>query len=214
MRSTAPAAGTLTPPGEYEVEATYGAVRFKREINLPPGHKLGVIFTLNVGGIRVLPRLSGIGLPATPSFTTIYAASGTAAGQLVGVSELPGEIIRVGSGAYRIESRFSPGNVLAVTEVVVKPGRMSAIEIDHPAGLAHLAVKPPRPAVSWTITDETGAELPPIPGAIADVVLKPGRYTARAEFGDKTLTQTFSIGAGQSQDVSYRTKPAPLATPR
>lgn len=204
LRSTAPAAGTLTPPGEYEVEATYGAVRFKREVNLPPGHKLGVIFTLNVGGIRVLPRLSGIGLPATPSFTTIYAASGTAAGQLVGVSELPGEIIRVGSGSYRIESRFSPGNVLAVTEVVVKPGRMSAVEIDHPAGLAHLAVKPARPAVSWTITDEAGTELPPIPGATADVVLKPGRYTARAEIGDKTLIQSFSIGAGQSQDVVVR----------
>lgn len=201
MRSTAPTAGTLTPPGEYEVEATYGAVRFKRQINLPPGHKLGVVFTLNVGGIRVLPRLSGIGLPATPSFTTIYAASGSAAGQLVGVSEMPGEIIRVGSGSYRIESRFSPGNVLAVTEVVVKPGRMSAVEIDHPAGLAHLAVTPARPAVSWTITDETGAELPPIPGATADVVLKPGRYTARAEIGDKTLTRSFSIGAGQSQNV-------------
>jgi len=204
LRSTAAAAGTLAAPGEYEVEATYGAVRLKRKVNLPAGHRLSVVFTLNVGGIRVLPRLAGIGLPATPSFTTIYATSGTAAGQLVGVSEMPGEIIRVGSGSYRIESRFSPGNVIAVTEVVVKPGKMSAVEIDHRAGVAHLVLQPAKQAVSWTITDEAGAEMPPIPGASADVVLKPGRYTARASIGDATLTESFSIAAGESRSIVLR----------
>jgi len=202
LRSTAPVAATLATPGDYEVEAIYGAVRLKRPVSLPPGQKLNVVFTLNVGGIRVLPRVAGIGLPITPpSFTTIYAASGSAAGKLVGVSEMPGEIIRVGSGAYRVESRFSPGNVLAVADVTVKAGRMSAVEIDHPAGLAHLVLQPANDAVSWTITDEMGDELPPVGGAIVDVVLKPGRYTARAAIGNEVLTRDFTVTAGQSQDI-------------
>jgi hypothetical protein len=201
LRSKAPVAATLATPGDYEVEAIYGAVRLKRPVSLPAGQKLSIVFTLNVGGIRVLPRLAGIGLPATPSFTTIYAVSGSAAGKLVGVSEMPGEIIRVGSGAYRVESRFSPGNVLAVAEVTVKAGRMSAVEIDHPAGLAHLVLQRARDDVSWIVTDEMGDELPPIAGPTADVVLKPGRYTARAAIGDEVLTRDFTITAGQSQDV-------------
>ena len=189
-------------PGEYEVEATYGAVSLKRKVSLPPGQKLGVVFTLNVGGIRVLPRLAGIGLPATPSFTTIYAVSGSAAGQLVGVSEMPGEIIRVGSGAYRVESRFSPGNVLAVAEVVVKPGRMSAVEIDHPAGLAHLVVaagarrRCPGPSPMKRATN-----CRPLPALSRRCCLEARPLYRARRIGDITLTRNFSIAAGQSHDI-------------
>jgi hypothetical protein len=78
---------------------------------------------------------------------------------------------------------------------------MSAVEIDHPAGLAHLVLQPANDAVSWIITDETGTELPPVGGAIVDVVLKPGRYTARAAIGNDVLTRDFTVTAGESQDI-------------
>lgn len=200
-KSNEPVADISAAPGDYEIDATYGTVRLKRTVSLLAGQKLSVIFTLNVGGIRVLPRLAGIGLPTTQSLTSIYAASGTANGQLVDISEMPGEIIRVGSGTYRIESRFAPGNVVAVAEVVVKPGRMSAVEIDHRAGLAHLSLRQPSADAYWTIVDESGGELAPIAGDTADVVLKPGKYTARATISGVDQTVTFSIAAGQRRDI-------------
>ena len=91
--------------------------------------------------------------------------------------------------------------MVAVAEVVVKPGRMSAVEIDHRAGLAHLALRQPSADAYWTIIDDHGGELAPIAGDTADVVLKPGNYTARATVAGVDQTVTFSIAAGQRRDI-------------
>jgi len=188
-------------PGDYLVELRYGAVHFARTISLLEGNHLMVSFVLNAGGIRILPRLRGGALPAAPSRSLIYALSGPHAGELVTESSLPGEIVRVPSGDYRVESRFS-GNAVAVADVHVKPGIMSAVEIDHVAGLARLAfVGAPDAEVSWRITDATGLEIPAIDGLAATVVLKPGAYTAQADVGGETLSASFVIDAGEERDI-------------
>jgi hypothetical protein len=46
-----------------------------------------------------------------------------------------------------------------------------------------------------------GDELPPVGGAVVDVVLKPGRYSVRAALGEKVFDRDFTITAGQSQDI-------------
>ena len=144
---------------------------------------------LDAGGIRVLPRLQDLGLPATPSKSLIFALTGLRKGQLVASSTTPGEVLRVPSGDYRIESRFEPGNAMAVTDVTVRAGLMSAVEIDHKAGLARLSfVGAPDAQVSWRVADDDGSSLPAIEGLSADVVLKPGSYTATAQIGGETLT--------------------------
>lgn len=185
-------------PGDYVVEASYGAVKVERKLTLLAGQRLGVTFVLNVGGLRILPKLKQIGLPAARPFTSVYKASGIDGGTLIAITEEPGEILRLGAGAYRIESRFRPGNASAMTEVQVKPGRMSAVEIDMTAGIARLdASGVGEREVYWLITDAKGEELPGIPGPTADVVLKPGRYMLRTRIDGAEKTSVFTIEPGR-----------------
>lgn len=197
-----PVAQIATGPGDYIVEARYGAIRFARTVTLLQGNRLIVSFVLNAGGIRILPRLQGLGLPQTPSHTSIYAISGKLKGELIATSDMPGEIVRVAAGDYRIESRFTAGNAVAVADVRVKPGLMSAVEIDHAAGLARLAVAGvPDAEIAWSVSDGSGQLLSPPAGPIAEIVLKPGTYTATATANGETLTATFEIAAGESRDI-------------
>jgi hypothetical protein len=185
-------------PGVYVVEASYGAVRVERKLTLLAGQRLGVTFVLNVGGLRILPKLKQLGLPAARPFTSIYKASGIDGGTLIAITEEPGEILRLGAGTYRIECRFRPGNASAMTEVQVKPGLMSAVEIDMDAGIARLdASGAGEREVYWLITDAKGVELPGVPGPTADVVLKPGRYMLRTRIDGAEKISAFTIAPGR-----------------
>ena len=190
------------PPGDYSVEARYGSASFSQSLTLLEANRLMVSFVLEVGGIRVLPRVQGLGLTATQTQSLVYALSGADKGKLITISKVPGEILRVKSGDYRIESRFAAGNAVAVVDVHVNPGIMSAVEIDHTAGLARLSyVGAPDAHVSWLVTNDHGEELPAIDGLSASVVLKPGAYTAKAQIGTEHLTASFDISAGQERDI-------------
>ena len=190
------------PPGDYSVEAIYGSARFSQNLTLLQGNHLIVSFVLDVGGIRILSRLKNIDLQGASSQSLVYAVSGHNKGKLITISKTPGEVLRVEAGDYRIESRFSSGNAVAVADVHVKPGIMIAVEIDHSAGLARLAyVGAPDANVLWLVTDAKGEELPPIEGLSATVVLKPGTYVAKARIGAESLTANFEIAAGQARDI-------------
>jgi hypothetical protein len=195
-------ADAALPPGDYQVEAAYGTAHILQGVSVHEGTRLSVSFILNAGGLRVLPRIKGVDLPEVASRSMVYALSGIARGQLITTSHTPGEIIKITAGDYRIESRFDGGNAVAVTEVHVKPGIMSAVEIDHLAGVAQLSfVGPADVNVQWTITDEQGATLAPLTGLVANLVLKPGSYVADATVAGKTLTAKFNISAGQMRDI-------------
>lgn len=197
-----PIAQVAVAPGSYRVGIKYGAVQLSQTVTVAGGTKLIASFVLDAGGIRVLPRVQGVGLPATPSRSLVFALSGVRKGQLIATTERAGEILRVPAGDYRIESRFDQGNTSAVADVHVKPGLMSAVEIDHAAGLARLAfVGAPDAKILWHVADANGNALPAIEGLSADVVLKPGTYTAVAQTGGEILSAKFQIGAGESRDI-------------
>jgi len=185
-------------PGDYLVEASYGAVKVERQLTLLEGQRLGVTFVLNVGGLRILPKLREIGLPTARPFTSIYRTSGIDGGTLVAITEQPGEILRLGAGLYRVESRFQPGNATAVTEVTVKPGLLSAVEFDMSAGIARLDARDLHGNdVLWFIADDKGEVLPAVPGPTADVVLKPGRYQLRTRIDGVEKHSAFTIESGR-----------------
>jgi hypothetical protein len=174
----------------------------KRQLALLGGQRLGVSFVLNVGGLRVLPLVAEIGLPAARAETRIFATSGTANGAMVAMSTIPGEIVRLGAGSYRVESRFTPGNVSKTANINVKPGIMSAVQLELPAGVALLESKGATDGVVWTIESASGEVLPPVNGLHAAVVLAPGKYKFRARLGAEEHVTEFTIAAGKAQEVS------------
>ena len=197
-----PSADVAVPPGDYVVLIRYGAVTLSSTITLLEANRIMVSFVLNAGGLRVLPRVRDVGLPAAGTEARVFALGGSHNGKLVAVSAIPGEIIRVPAGDYRVESRFAAGNAKAVTDVHVKAGRMSAIDIDHKAGIARLAfVGSPSADVQWNVEDKAGQKVAAAEGLNADVVLVPGTYTASAHIGGEVLTATFEIATGEARDI-------------
>jgi hypothetical protein len=196
-----PVADLVTEPGDYDVTARYGTVTVARTVALLDEQRLGVSFVLNVGGLRVLPRVADLGLPAVKTETRIFSTSGKTSGQMVAMSTIPGEIIRLGAGSYRIESRFVPGNASATRQVTIAPGKLEAVEHDMPAGLVRLALPDDTPEAVWTVKSETGDLLPPLEGPDAALVLTPGTYSATASFGAENRVVTFSVKPGKTEDV-------------
>ncbi len=197
-----PTADVSVPPGDYEVNIRYGAVKLAATVSLLEQNRLKVSFVLNAGGLRVLPRVKDQGLPTVDVKSRVFALGGRFDGKLVAESSLPGEVIRVPAGDYRVESRFAPGNARAVVDVHVKAGKLSAIDIDHKAGIARLAfVGSPEAEVHWAVSDQNGAPVAALTGLNGDVVLAPGTYTAKAAVGSETLTATFDIASGQARDI-------------
>lgn len=198
----APEAAIAVPPGDYDVVIKFGAVTLRSSVTLLEANKLMVSYVLNAGGIRILPRVKDIGLPAARPNTRVFALGGRQNGKLVATSALAGEILRVPAGDYRIETGFETGNVKAVTEVHVYAGKLSALDIDHKAGLARLAfVGAPDAAVDWQVTDSDGKPIIQAAGLNADMVLKPGTYRAEAHVAGETLTATFAIAVGETRDI-------------
>jgi hypothetical protein len=190
------------PPGDYVVEAAYGAANLSQSVSLPPGSRIVASFILNAGGLSVAARLGDSTLPKAAPRIRVFALSEGKADRLVALSVKPGEIIRLPQGRYRVESLPAQGNAVAVADVDVKAGRVSTLDITHKASLARLSfVGSPSASVRWDIEDAKGRRIAEASGLNANLLLVPGTYTARATVGRELLTATFLIAAGETRDI-------------
>lgn len=187
------------PPGDYVVDARYGATVVNQTVSLIPGTRLKVSFVLDAGALKVAPLVSGIPVPPAAARVRVFSMDGK---KLMAVSVKPEELIRLPEGTYRVESQVSTGNVKAVADVHVTAGRVSSVTIAHKAGLARLAfVGAPNASVRWEVEDQSGLPIATRGGINANVTLLPGTYTARAQVGAELLTATFNIAAGEVRDI-------------
>lgn len=189
-------------PGQYVVEAQYGAVSVRETVRLTEGNAIAVSFVLNAGGLRVLPALKDIVAPDMPTQTLVYALAGPDKGKMVAHSEQAGELIKLVAGQYRVESRIGNGNTSAVTDVRVRPGKLSAIEVSHQAGIARLSyVGSPEAHVKWDVRPIDGTKIISVDGLTQKLTLKPGTYLAEAHVNGEILTAKFKIVAGEERDI-------------
>lgn len=96
---------------------------------------------------------------------------------------------------------------MAVADVTVKPGIMSAVHVAHRAGsvrieMTEAAGKP----VKWAFVTGGETYVPATDKAAAELVMKPGTYRVTAETGGETAEQTFDLVQGQSLDILLRVK--------
>jgi hypothetical protein len=189
-------------PGSYTVEAQYGAVAVREIVRVIDGSSVAVSFILNAGGLRVLPALKGISSAELPSKTFVYALGGIDKGKLIAHTEQPGEMLKLPAGLYRVESRIGDGNTSAVTDVRVRPGKISAVEVSHQAGLARLNfVGSPESHVTWDIRPIDGLKIASLEGLTHKLALKPGTYLAEAHVNGEILTAKFNIVVGEERDI-------------
>ncbi len=193
--SEEPLAETPLAPGDYVVEADYGTAKFFQPVTVTPGQRLVMTFILNIGGIRPLSRIDGVGYPSNmPATHDIYALTGPDAGKQIAAGVKQGEIVRVVAGTYRIESRFADGNTVAETKVTVKPGILSSIEISHLAAYAQVNIPATGTRLAtWKIQQIGGYwERSGKSDAFA-LVLAPGTYSVDAEVDGHDLKSEFTV---------------------
>jgi hypothetical protein len=190
------------PPGEYVVEAQYGAVSLRETVRLGEGNSIAVNFVLNAGGLRVLSSLKDLPIDGIQPKIMVYSLSGIDKGKLIAHSESAGELLKLPAGLYRVESRMGEGNAMAVTDVRIRPGKMSAIEVNHQAGIARLSfVGAPDAQVSWDVRPIDGLKFKSLAGITQKLALKPGTYLAEAHVNGEILTAKFNIAAGETRDI-------------
>jgi hypothetical protein len=190
-------------PGEYLVEAKYGAATFEVAFNVGEGNHVSVNLILNIGAVRILPIVPGAEDAAIKAVSKVYALAGLDRGKLVAQSRLPGEVLELAAGTYRIESRFENGNAMAVSDVQVRAGMMSAVEFHHKAGIARLAssdqISGP---ISWKINSLSGEVVSLSEVGQHDIVLQPGHYTAAANFNGNQFDTEFDLVVGETQTIT------------
>ena len=186
-------------PGQYHIEASFGSAHHEEFVDVQSGTKLGLSLVMNAGALRILPRVKGVNQMELASSAKVFALNGVEKGKLVATSTTPGQVLNVSAGDYRIESKFQNGNAIAVTDVHVKAGFMSAVNVDHFAGLAKLSIAGLKDqSVQWIVTDENGLELI---GTTAQFILKPGHYVARLVSDNQNLKSDFEISAGETLEI-------------
>jgi hypothetical protein len=202
-QGSTPVADILARPGDYRIDVEYGFARYSRVITLEPERRQSIAFNLNVGGLRVLSRLAADVPVAFSSSHRIFALSGASRAHLVAENAVPGDVLRLPAGRYRIESHLEPGNAVARVEVEVKPGLLSAVEIDHKAGIASFAfASGANQNRAWHILSPSGEIAVTLDGPSPAVVLAPGTYWVQAAAGANTITRSFTVFAGRHVQVT------------
>ncbi len=203
LRQSAPVIDTPLEPGDYLIEAEYGFHKVTEAVSIKRGHRIGLTLILNVGGIRALSKLDKLDVPnGISAHHAIYALSGPDAGKPIATSRNQGDVLRLGAGRYRIESRFSPGNTIAEHTVTVKPGLLSSMELAHQAGLARITVGTSlEGAVAWEVRKLDGTWMSGHTTPEAALVLAPGAYEVVAIVNGGVQKQRFSIKAGENRHI-------------
>jgi hypothetical protein len=192
FRDNSPVVDRVIEPGDYVVEAAYGTVRVAQSVTVLAGQSIGLTLILNVGGMRALAMVKDI--PPIQGIASRYDIYDEESGRLVSRSQEAGEVIRLRSGKYLVESRLLPGNTLARSTVAVKAGVLSSLEIKHEAGVAAVDVAD---RLSWTIRDLSTGWSASGEGRQDAVVLAPGIYEFESGRPGQQRLVSFTITAGE-----------------
>lgn len=193
------------PKGEYLVEAIYGFRHSARRIHVGEGEYVAMTFILDVGGLRPFSRLESLGpVHDVRTVHRVYALGGTGRGRLVTASAGQGQLLRLGKGEYRVESRFLPGNARAVSHVRIRPGILSSLEILARAGVVRIRPETAGGPIRWTVRDRQGPWRHEGEGE-GTLVLAPGRYVLTYGKGKGRISRNFTVDAGRNTVLEIRT---------
>lgn len=197
-------------PGTYLVRARYGYVAASKMIAVGEGKLTDATFVLNAGGLRILSHLVFVDTPAgTKATHFVYTGDTDENGmrQLIAKSQIQGEIIRLNAGRYRVISRLGDANSVVATDVEVSPGVLTAVEVNHKAGVLNLKIDKGQQSATATQTnlvvfDADGKLVLRSQGAAATAILAPGAYTVSVEQSGKKATHDLDIRIGENKAVS------------
>ena len=196
-------------PGQYLVRARYGHVTASKMVEVKPRKQSDITFVLNAGGLRILSHLIFVDAPRGKQATHfIYTGDADENGmrQLIAKSQIQGDVIALNAGRYRVISRLGEANSVVSTDVTVSPGVLTAVEVNHKAGVLSLKIDDDADAPSTAKTnlivfDDDGNLVARARGDDVQTILAPGRYSITVERAGKKVTEDFDIRIGESKAI-------------
>ena len=196
-------------PGQYLVRARYGHVTASKMVEVKPRKQSDITFVLNAGGLRILSHLIFVDAPRGKQATHfIYTGDADENGmrQLIAKSQIQGDVIALNAGRYRVISRLGEANSVVSTDVTVSPGVLTAVEVNHKAGVLSLKIDddadaPSTAKTNLVVFDDDGNLVARARGAAVQTILAPGRYSITVERAGKKVTEDFDIRIGESKAI-------------
>ena len=197
-------------PGRYLVRARYGHVTASKMVEVKPRKQSDITFVLNAGGLRILSHLIFVDAPRGKQATHfIYTGDADENGmrQLVAKSQIQGDVIALNAGRYRVISRLGEANSVVSTDVTVSPGVLTAVEVNHKAGVLSLKIDddadaPSTAKTNLVVVDDDGNLVARARGDAVQTILAPGRYSITVERAGKKVTEDFDIRIGESKAIN------------
>ena len=203
------------PPGQYVVRASYGAARAAKVLVVKPGKRIDATFILNAGGLRILPGLAFLDVPkGIAAKHWVFGASANEKGKrrLFAQSSAIGEVVRLNAGTYTLVSRFGSANAVVETNITIRPGTLTEVEINHKVGIVSFRLNaPPKNAsgdnaIKWQLVDAKGNIIVRADGKEMVQILAPGSYRIMVEHLGKSYTSEFMVEIGETKAVEIATK--------
>ena len=203
---SAPTAKFNLEQGDYVVRSDFGHANAAILVSVEPGKIADATIVFNAGGLRVKPSLAFLDIPKGKTTHLSLVRLDTSKSN-DGLGNIVAEkIIRLNAGSYELISKFGEVNAITKTNIVVKPGMLTDVEINHKAAivmfkLSDKAKGKTASPVSWHLLSQDGALLKKTTLPSPTHILAPGDYKITAIRGAKVHTSTFSVTVGENKSV-------------
>lgn len=194
-------------PGRYVVHAAFGQAGTSRIVRVDrPVRRIPVV--LEAGGLQLAAtNEDGSPLDDESLVFEIYAPGEFEEdGRRLVAEARPGWILPLPAGPYHVVSRYGDTNAVRSADLIVSPGKVTAVTMEHRAATVSLKLVSERGGdaladTAWTIATADGVELFDYVGAFPRLVLAEGTYVATVQYRDTEFTYTFAVEPAEDREV-------------
>lgn len=200
-----PSPSITLPSGDYVVRLAYDHVTASNVVSVRDEEITDATFVLNAGGLSVDAKLAFLEPPrGKQAKQWIYGKLKDKDGKPKAYARItdPKQTIRLNAGTYKLVSLFGSANSIVETEVTIKPGLLTEVEINHKSGIVSLKVPGYTSSnIPVKILDSKNKPVVTHNTKTGSYVLAPGSYKAVINHDGKNSETPFDVKEGEAKEV-------------
>ncbi|MGA0531861.1 hypothetical protein [Hansschlegelia sp. KR7-227] len=192
-------------PGNYVVHAVYGLVSVAKYVTVDAARPTARALVLPAGAVRLTAIVGDGGAPADKVTFALTRDEGGVP-RAIAANVKPGALLRLPAGDYHVTSTFGDANSIVDVDLKIGAGKLVEAQVHHKAAQVQLKLVD-RPGgaemrdTSWTILTPGGDVIRDSIGALPNIVLAEGDYTAIARHDGRMFQRNFAVKSGADESV-------------
>ncbi|MGF1650626.1 MAG: hypothetical protein ACFCUN_09250 [Hyphomicrobiaceae bacterium] len=197
------------PAGTYYINAAYGRANLTKRITVLARGRLRESFVLNAGGLVANVTIGETVVPPRELVRVdVFSEQSDQSGERIPVVTglQSGQLVRLNSGIYVLESRLGRANAVVRSEVAILAGKVTEARVRHDAARVSLRLVENAggeaiAGTQWAILGRGGNVVLESVGALPTHLLAPGDYTAVASVEGRSWRRDFTLVAGRNAAI-------------